>query len=138
MRSAGFTVMLFVLAFIFAPAKLDAGGYSATLISPKAGAILVPGQRVKVEWKTSIPNPIDVSWCEMEVWLSLDGGRTFTMCITPIMDPRATFFYWTVPNTPTKQAVLDIRFGCEGIYPESYSPQTTSPFEITQSTTQLY
>jgi len=138
MKIAGLTVTLFLLALAFAPARLDAGNYSATLISPKAGAVLIPGQRIKVEWKSSLPNPIDLSWCEMEVWLSLDGGRTYTMCITPLLDPRVTFFYWTVPATPTKTAVLDIRFGCEGVYPESYSPQTASPFEITKPTAQLF
>jgi hypothetical protein len=30
--------------------------------------------------------------CEAEVWLSLDGGKTFTMCITPVMDPKAQIF----------------------------------------------
>ena len=66
----------------------------------------------------------------MEVWLSLDGGRTFTMCITPILHPKTTYFDWTVPNTPTNAAVLDVRFGCDGWYPESYSPQPASTFVI--------
>jgi len=36
----------------------------------------------------------------------------------------------TVPNTPTNQAVLDIRFGCLNIYPETSSLQLRSPFVI--------
>ena len=72
------------------------------------------------------------SGCEMEVWLSLDGGGTFPMCITPILDPKATQFDWTVPNMPSNAAVLDIRFGCDGWYPESYSPQSASTFVIAQ------
>jgi hypothetical protein len=79
-----------------------------------------------------LPNVRYVAWCEMEVWLSLDGGRTFPMCITPILDPKATQFDWTVPNMPTNAAVLDIRFGCDGWYPESYSPQPASTFVIAQ------
>ena len=74
----------------------------------------------------------------MEVWLSLDGGITFTMWISPWMDPKAKYFDWTVPNTPTNAAVLDIRFGCDLHYPESYSPQTASLFVITQSPGQSY
>jgi hypothetical protein len=74
-----------------------------------------------------------VAWCEMEVWLSLDGGRTFTMCITPILAPKTTYFDWTVPNMPTNAAVLDVRFGCDGWYPESYSPQAASTFVIAQN-----
>jgi hypothetical protein len=138
MKACGFAVALVVLVFAFAPVKVNAGGFAATLISPKAGAVLVPGERVKVEWKTTLPNPINLSWCETELWLSIDGGKTFPMCITPLMDPRVTFFYWTVPNMPTKTAILDVRFGCESIFPESYSPQYASPFEITEPRAQLY
>jgi hypothetical protein len=77
-----------------------------------------------------LPSVQYFSGCEMEVWLSLDGGRTFPMCITPILNPKTTSVDWTVPNTPTNAAVLDIRFGCEGFYPESYSPQAASTFVI--------
>ena len=58
--------------------------------------------------------------------------------ITPILDPKATFFYWTVPNMPTNAAVRDIRFGGEGWYPECFAPQTASTFVISQTTGQLY
>jgi hypothetical protein len=141
MKTRGF-VALFVVAFAFAPQLLRTssaatGTYAAKLISPTAGQILFPGQRVKVEWKTVLPN-VDLSYCECEIYLSLDGGRSFPFRITPSLDPRATYFYWTVPNTPTRAAVLDIRFGCEGYYPESYSPQIASPFVIAQIAGELY
>ncbi len=102
------------------------------MISPTLGQVLYAGQQVRVEWKSMLPKVRYVAWCEMEVWLSLDGGRTFPMCITPILDPKATQFDWTVPNMPTNAAVLDIRFGCDGWYPESYSPQPASTFVIAQ------
>ena len=68
--------------------------------------------------------------CETEAWLSLDGGTTYTMRITPSMDPNTTYFYSTVPSTPANSAVLDICFGCEPSYPEGFNPQTTSAFMI--------
>jgi len=75
-----------------------------------------------------------VTSCEAEVWLSLDGGRTFTAWISPWMDPAGPkYFDWTVPNWPTNAAVVDIRFGCETRYPESYSPQPASTFVIAQN-----
>ncbi len=132
----GFVVTLFLLAFAFAPSATMAlppapPSFSATLISPKAGQVLYPGQRIKVEWQTSNPNPIHwPSYCEIELWLSLDGGRTYTLQITPCMDPNTRFFYWVVPNTPTNSALLDIRFGCEPFYPETYNAQTGAPFAI--------
>jgi hypothetical protein len=74
----------------------------------------------------------------MELVLSLDGGISFNTYITPPFDPRTRYFYWTVPNTPTNAAMLDIRFGCEVFYPESRSPQTASPFVIMQTAGQFY
>jgi hypothetical protein len=142
MKIRGFIVTLFAVALCFAPhfvssSSAAGGNYSAQLLSPTAGQILYPGQKVRVEWKSVLP-PINLAGCEAEVWLSLDGGRTFTTCITPVMDPKAQYFYWTVPNIPTDAAVLDIRFGCEGWYPENYAPQPASMFTIAKSTVPLY
>jgi hypothetical protein len=136
MKIRGFIVVLFAVALSVASQFVNnssaATGYSSQLISPTAGQILYAGQKIRVEWRSILP-PINLGACEMEVWLSLDGGRTFTMLISPWMDPKAQYFYWTVPNTPTTKAVLDIRFGCEPGYPESYAPQPASMFTIAQS-----
>ena len=140
MKTRGFLSTLFAIMLLCAlqltistaTAASGSGAYSAHLISPTAGQVLYPGQNVRVEWTAVLPH-IDTTGCEMEVWLSLDGGRTFTTCITPILDPRARFFYWTVPNLSTNAAVLDIRFGCEGWYPESYAPQPGSTFIIAKT-----
>ena len=124
---------IFAVALNAAPqlvSNAGAGGtYSATLISPRVGQVLNPGQQIRVEWKTTLPN-INLGACEMEVWLSVDGGRTFTMWISPWLNPKANYFDWTVPNTLTNAAVLDVRFGCEPGYPESYAPQPASTFVI--------
>jgi len=132
---------LFVVAFALAPQLLNTsrgtlaageGTYSAKLISPRAGQVLYTGQRVRIQWDASFPDMKNLHGCEMELWLSLDGGRTFSTCITPTITPRTKYFDWTVPNTPTSAAVLDIRFGCEHYYPETYSPQPESTFVIAQ------
>ena len=132
MKTHAFVIALFTLAVAFAPpfskiADANTGTYGARLISPVAGQVLVPGKQVKVTWNATFP-PVDTEWCEMEIWLSLDGGKSFAYQITAQLDPRINYFYWTVPNTPSSAAVLDIRFGCEGFYPESYSPQPASTF----------
>lgn len=142
MKTRGIILTLVAVALILAPqfvrpSKAASGIYSARLLLPTAGQIVYPGQKVRVEWKSVLP-PINLGGCEAEVWLSLDGGRTFPMVITPIMDPKAQYFYWTVPNFPTKTAVLDIRFGCDGWYPENYAPQPASMFTISASVPQLY
>ena len=129
MKIRRFVVILFLVAFAFAPAKLNAQGtYAAKLISPVAGQVLYAGQQIMVEWKHRLPN-IPLAGCESEAWLSLDGGSTFPVWLT-FLAPGSTSFLWTVPNTPTNSAVLDLRFGCDLHYPESYSPQAASPFVI--------
>ena len=135
MKIQRFIITLLALAFAFAPqsfraASTDGEGqkYRAELISPSAGEVLVPGQVVRIEWTSVLPD-MDLSWCETELRLSLDGGTTFTW-ITGERDPRVKYFDWTVPNTPTKAAVLDIHFGCLGYYPETASLQVRSAFVI--------
>ena len=124
------------LAFLLAPqspgtalAQGDKRRYSARLISPRPGEILEPGQVVRIAWTANFPD-VDLSMCETEVLLSLDGGKTIYMLLTEQRNPRIQYFDWTVPNTPTNQAVLDIRFGCLNIYPETSSLQLRSPFVI--------
>jgi hypothetical protein len=131
MKTRGFVLIMVAVAFAFTPAKSNAQGhYSVKLIAPVAGQVLYAGQQIMVEWKHSLPNR-PTSGCESEVWLSLDGGVTF-MWIS-FLAPTSTSFLWTVPNTPTNSAVLDIRFGCEiPYYPESFAPQLTSMFAIHQ------
>ncbi len=124
------------LAFALAPqfsgtalAQRTKGNYGATLISPRAGQVLVPGQVVRVAWTANFPN-VDLTMCETEVLLSLDGGRTTYMLLTEQRNPKVQYFDWTVPNTPTNEAVLNIRFGCLNIYPETPSLQVQSAFVI--------
>lgn len=135
MKTRRLVLILLALTFSLAPqsprtvlARPTRGDYSARLISPRAGEVLIPGQVVRVEWTAVFPG-VDLTLCETEVLLSIDGGRTFTY-ITSQRDPAVHYFNWTVPKTPTKAAVLDIRFGCLGIYPETTSPQVQSTFVI--------
>ena len=103
--------------------------YGARLISPKAGEVLTPGKVVRIEWTANFPG-VDLSMCETEVLLSIDGGKTIHMQITEQRNPNVQYFDWLVPNMPTNQAVLDIRFGCMNLYPETSSLQVQSPFVI--------
>jgi hypothetical protein len=133
MKIRGFIVVLFAVALGAVPQFVNnarAGNqFAAQLISPTAGQVLYPGQKIRVEWRLMLPN-IDLGACEMEVFLSLDGGRHFSTMISPALDPKAQYFYWTVPNLPTNQAVMEVRFGCEPGWPESYAPQPASMFTI--------
>jgi hypothetical protein len=104
-------------------------GYRAKLISPRQGQVLSPGQIVRVAWTAEFPD-VDLTMCETEILLSLDGGRTTYMRLTESRNPRVQYFDWVVPNAPTNTAVLNIRFGCLNIYPETPSLQLQSAFVI--------
>ena len=92
----------------------------------------MPGTVVRVEWTAAFPD-VDLTMCETEILLSLDGGKTIYMFITSSRRPKVQYFDWTVPNTPTNAAVLDIRFGCLNIYPETSSIQLRSAFVISSA-----
>jgi hypothetical protein len=134
-------LILALLALTFALASQSPGtafaqrtqdNYRAKLISPRAGQVLSPGQVVRIEWTANFPN-VDLTMCETEILLSLDGGKTIYMFITSSRRPKVQYFDWTVPNTPTNAAVLDIRFGCLNIYAETSSLQVRSAFVISPS-----
>ena len=93
---------------------------------------MTPGQVVRIEWTANFPG-VDLSMCEMEVLLSLDGGKTIYRQLIEQRDPKVQYLDWTVPNTPTNEAVLDIRFGCLNLYPETSSLQVQSAFVIRET-----
>src|SRR5262245_8656364 len=136
MKTQRLVLALFALTFALAPqsprtafAHRGNDNYSATLISPRAGQVLVPGQVVRVQWTADFPD-VDLTMCETEVLLSLDGGKTIYALLTEQRNPKIQYFDWTVPNAPTREAVLDIRFGCLNLYPETSSLQVRSAFVI--------
>ena len=136
MKTQRLIVILFALTIVFAQQPFGTAAiptatgqkYSAQLISPRPGEILIPGRTYRVEWKSSLPD-IDPSNCETEIRLTLNGGQTYTW-LTGERDPLTKYFDWVVPNTPTTHAMLDIHFGCLGFYAETTSLQTQSVFTI--------
>ena len=136
MKTERLILALLALTFALAPqspktafAQGDKKKYSAHLISPRPGQVLIPGQVVRIAWTADFPD-VDLTMCETEVLLSLDGGRTIYMLLTEQRNPNVQYFDWNVPNAPTNAAVLDIRFGCLNLYPETRSLQLRSAFVI--------
>src|SRR6266508_1128219 len=139
MKTPRLVLALLALTFALAPqsprtafAQRGKDNYRATLISPRAGEVLVPGQVVRIKWTADFPD-VDLTMCETEILLSLDGGKTIYMLLTEQRNPKVQYLDWTVPNTPTNAAVLDIRFGCLNLYPETSSLQVQSAFVISPS-----
>jgi hypothetical protein len=82
------------------------------LLNPVPGAVLHPGDLVVVRWAVFAPRPIP--GCEQELMLSLDGGRTNTIRMTRMLSPQTRQVAWTVPDVQSRDAVIDLRFGCDG------------------------
>jgi hypothetical protein len=71
--------------------------------------ILYAGERVEVQW-TGTPWGVE----EMELLLSLDGGRHFGVRLTPDLDADRRSYAWRVPPLPSSDARLAVRVNLEG------------------------
>lgn len=75
-----------------------------------------------VVW-SSFPDDVE----ELELLLSIDGGRYFPLRLTPQIDPRSGSFTWVVPRVAAQAAQLRIRFGQDG---EEIEGEPGAPFSI--------
>jgi len=66
------------------------------------------GEVVEIRWEMP---PGDVE--EMELLLSIDDGRHFTLRISPELDPGSRRFRWRVPNLGAESARIAMRVGRE-------------------------
>ncbi|MGC2626755.1 MAG: hypothetical protein WA269_07945, partial [Candidatus Udaeobacter sp.] len=112
MKTPRFILALLALTVALAPQAPNTAfsqpykpGYRAKLISPRPGQVLSPGQIVRIAWTAEFPD-VDLTMCETEILLSLDGGRTTYMRLTESRNPKVQYFDWVVPNAPTNTAVL--------------------------------
>ena len=77
--------------------------------SPRQGQILQGGAVVEVSW-TGVPASAD----EVELLLSLDGGRRVAVRLTEELSSGDRSYLWRVPNLSARQAALVLRMGIEG------------------------
>jgi hypothetical protein len=104
--------VLFLAAGVALGAPVPAGN-----ARPGAGTVLRPGQVRFVD--IGVPPPGADEW---EAFLSVDGGRTFPVRITPHLPVAESSFAWTVPALPTPAARIRLRFGVAGVERERVSP----------------
>ncbi len=101
------------IAFVVSPAALraDVGrSVPVRLVSPSAGATLTAGSTVALEWAPLAGIAGAEEW---EAFLSLDGGKTYPVRVTPHLDLDLRRFEWRVPAVSTPSARLLLRFGDE-------------------------
>jgi len=100
-------------ALAVSPAVLcaeEGGSVPVRLVSPQNGATLTAGSTVELEWAPLAGLAGAEEW---EAFLSLDGGETYPVRITPHLDLDLRRVQWRVPAVSTRSARLLLRFGDE-------------------------
>jgi hypothetical protein len=78
---------------------------------PANGTTLIGGSTAVIQWSGSVDRDRDIG--EWEAFLSVDGGRYYSVRITPHLDISIHEFRWSVPNVSSRDARILLRFGNE-------------------------
>jgi len=99
-----------------------AGAGPIVFTAPAPGQVLQSGEVVEVSW-TGVDRDAD----EVELLLSLDGGRRIALRLTEQLPSRSGSCLWRVPNLSSRRAAFVLRMGVEGREIES---APSAPFQI--------
>ncbi len=107
-----------LFAVALGPATASASSVTGTavpvrLLAPADGAVLTAGTTASLEWTPLSRLARESDWEEWEAFLSLDGGATYPVRITPHLDRDLRRFTFKVPSLPTRNARLLLRVGDE-------------------------
>src|ERR1700720_1181761 len=99
-----------LLAFAIGLAAAASAAGGPVVFTPFGGdRTLYAEEIVEVQW-TGTPWGVE----EMELLLSLDGGRHFGVRVTPDLDAARRSYVWRVPPFPSGDARLAVRVNLEG------------------------
>jgi hypothetical protein len=101
----GSSAVLALLAF----GAASAAAASPRLLQPSPGTSIDSGSVLRIEW-SGAPHRAR----EWEAFLSLDGGRSFPLRVTPHLEVAARSFDWIVPRLSSADARIRLRFGRDG------------------------
>jgi hypothetical protein len=90
-------------------ASAEAGARSVVFTAPAPGQILQGGTVVEVSW-SGVPANAE----EVELLLSLDGGRRVALRLTEQLSSGDRSYLWRVPNLSAGSAALILRLGIGG------------------------
>jgi hypothetical protein len=83
------------------------------LLSPAEGAVLEAGSTALLDWAPFADLAGQERWEEWEAFLSLDGGATYPVRVTPHLDRDLRRFTFKVPELPSRDVRLLVRVGDE-------------------------
>src|SRR5690242_19787531 len=112
--------LVFALAWLALAGSAFATEFVATveapvrLAAPAPEAILQAGGMAEIAWEPLAGLARIGPFEEWEAFLSLDGGKTYPLRITPHLDRDLRRVQWRVPPVPADDARLLLRFGNEG------------------------
>ncbi len=121
------------LAAPAAVSALEGAAAAVRLVAPQAGVTLTAGSTAELEWAPSAAFAKLEDVEEWEAFLSLDGGATYPLRITPHLDQDLRRVHWQVPAIPTADARLLLRFGDEReeetsiVLPQHFSIAASAP-----------
>jgi hypothetical protein len=116
-------------------------GVPIRLAAPRAGATLAAGSMAELEWAPGAGFADFPHVEEWEAFLSLDGGATYPLRITPHLDQDLRRVRFQVPSIPTPDARVLLRFGDErhetavelpGRFAIAGSPALESAFNVSR------
>ncbi len=96
-------------------------GLEVRFLEPASGSRFAPGDDVLIRWTGAPPAS------EVELLLSVDGGRSFPVRLTHELEGNATSYRWRVPRLPAAGARLALRGKIEG---EEVEVGWSAPFSI--------
>ena len=134
MKTPRFILALLALTVALAPQSPETAtaqpykpGYRAKLISPRAGEVLTPGQVVRIAWTAEFPD-VDLTMCETEILLSLDGGRTTYMRLTESRNPKSAIFRLGRPECAHQHSGAEHSFRVSEYLPGNGKPSASIRF----------
>jgi len=108
---------------------MPAAASESRFLTPANGEVLASGVTHEARWLSVCPSSRDAD--EMEVLLSIDGGRTFPIRLTAELPLCASSFRWKVPAVSSDQARLAVRMGRDGHAESEEIVFVSPPFRIT-------
>ena len=91
----------------------EQGGQRVELLAPQAATPLTAGATAVLQWAPLSGLAALPAREEWEAFLSLDGGKTYSVRITPHLDSDLRRTLWEVPSVPSGDVRLLLHFGDE-------------------------
>ena len=107
------TALLLAGLAMAAPGLAADASLPVRVVAPAPGTELMAGSLATVAWEVGEGGFGGRRIEEWEAFLSLDGGRTWPLRLTPHLDAGIRRFSFRVPGFPSRDARLLLRFGDE-------------------------